>query len=430
MTTKVPTTFLPYLVAWNVTSRCNLRCEHCYLDAEERDGRVSKELTREEGFHLIDEIAEVNPAALLVLTGGEPILRRDTLNFAEYAVQKGLMVVVGTNGILLDEAMVRDLQRRGVQGVGISLDSVRPEFHDRFRGRPGAWEGAMRGIEACKRQGLPFQIHTTAMRENKAEIPEILALAHRMGAKVFHLFFLVCTGRGERMADLTPEEYEALLAYLVRVQGTYPGMMVRAKCAPQIKRLLYQADPASPLTRAAGYDGGGCPAGAHYCRIDPRGDVTPCPYLPLSVGNVRREGFARTWRESPILAAFRNPALKDRCGRCEFRLLCGGCRARPYALKGDYLGEDTWCVYKPQGGDPVQPASFLEEPDEAVPAMELPWSPDARAILQRFPFFLRKMVVKGAERYAREHEIPEITPLLLEELRQRRFGTNRPVFRS
>jgi radical SAM protein with 4Fe4S-binding SPASM domain len=421
--------FLPYLVAWNLTRRCNLRCGHCYLDADEREGKASEELTREEGFRMIDGIAEVNPAALLVLTGGEPLLRRDTPDFAEYAAGKGLMVVVGTNGILLDETMAQDLRQHGVQGVGISLDSARPDFHDRLRGRSGAWEGALRGIEACRRQGLPFQIHTTAMRENKAEIPEILALAHRLGTKVFHLFFLVCTGRGEGMADLAPEEYEELLTDLIRVQGEFPGMMVRAKCAPQHKRLLYQADPLSPLTRATGYDGGGCPAGTHYCRIDPRGDVTPCPYLPLSVGNVRREGFGAIWRESTVLAEFRNPTLKEKCGRCEFRLLCGGCRARPYALHGDYLGEDAWCVYEPKGGEPIPVASFLQEPDAITPELTLPWTPEARAVLERIPYFLRHMVVRGTERYAREQAIAEITPALLEDLRRKLFGTDRPVFR-
>lgn len=416
--------FSPYLIAWNLTKRCNLRCGHCYLDAAELDKGGADELTKEDGLSLIEQISRVNPNTILVITGGEPLLRDDILDIGAHAVKKLMMVVLGTNGILIDKPLASELARIGITGVGISLDSLDPKRHDAFRGLPGAWDAAMRGIEACKGAGLEFQIHTTINRENLDEIDSMIEYAHRLGAKVFNLFFLVCTGRGEEFTDITPPDYERTLRQMVDLQSKYEGMLIRARCAPYFKRIAYQKNPLSPLTKAAGYMGGGCLAGTFYCRIAPNGDVTPCPYMPVSAGNIRREPFSSIWADSSLFESFRNPELGGKCGVCEYRFLCGGCRARPYAASGDHLGEDSWCLYNPKGGRAIDIESVA--PDFSP---DIVWDGQARERLSRIPYFLRSMVERGVERYAREKGVKLITPELMEELRKKRFGTEKPIFK-
>lgn len=479
------TSYKPFLIAWNMTRQCNLRCRHCYMDAGEftsqeirlkpdtlslergyqtlgtghqvlawaghrdtpsdlSDEIISPpsfqgfglgtnyqvpafegaaggftELTREEGFRLIDEIAAVNPEAILVLTGGEPLLYPHTLDFAGYASKKGLMVVVGTNGLLLDDPMVKRLVKSGVSGVGVSLDSIDPSIHDAFRGYPGAWRRAVEALERCRRHGLPFQIHHSVLSFNWGDVWEMVEFAHHQGARVVNFFFMVCTGRGERLTDITPEQYEEVLSTLIDLEGRYPGMMIRARCAPHFKRIAYQKDPHSPITKAEGYLGGGCLAGTHYCRIAPDGEMTPCPYMPLSVGNVRRERFSEVWENAAVFQDLRRPQLKGKCGECEYGELCGGCRARPYASHGDYLDEDPWCQYEPKGGEKIGGAEMREETG-------IEWTKEAEARLHRLPFFLRGMIQGNVEKYAKGHGISSITPELLDELRRRRFGDKMP----
>ncbi len=475
------TLYKPFLIAWNLTRECNLRCGHCYMDAGylplpqgegwgeggvkaakvlnslviqthphpdhplEGEGSISPsfpssrlkmdcqvpafegaaaaggltELTLEEGFRLIDDIAFVNPETILVLTGGEPLLYPYTLDFAGYASGKGLMVVVGTNGILLDEPMIKRLKESGVSGVGLSLDSLDPSIHDAFRGYPGAWEGAVDAIERCRRQGLPFQIHHSVMSFNWREVPRMMEFAHLHGARVVNFFFMVCTGRGEKLTDITPQQYEEVLSTLVDLQAKYPGMMIRARCAPHFKRIAYQRDPHSPITKAEGYLGGGCLAGSHYCRIAPDGEITPCPYMPLSVGNVRRDRFPEIWESAAVFRGFRGPQLKGKCGVCEYEELCGGCRARPYASHGDYLDEDLWCQYEPAGGEKIGAVKMSEE-------IDVIWTIEAEERLNRLPFFLRSMIKGNVEKYAKEQGVSPIRPELLDELRRKRFGDKMP----
>ena len=189
--------FKPFLVALNLTKRCNLKCAHCYLDATTKAGGGSDELTTDECYRLIDQIAEVNKGCLLVITGGEPLTRPDILDIARHAAALRFMVVFGTNGMLINDRMAKKLVEIGVMGVGISIDSLDREKHDRFRGLPGAWEGAVSGIEACKRNGLQFQVHFSAQPMNYQELPQVIEWAHQLGAKVLNVFFMVCTGRGE-----------------------------------------------------------------------------------------------------------------------------------------------------------------------------------------------------------------------------------------
>jgi AdoMet-dependent heme synthase len=415
--------FKPYLVALNLTKRCNLKCAHCYLDATTKAAGGDDELTTDECVRLIDQIAEVNKGCLLVITGGEPLVRPDILDIARYAVKLGFMVVFGTNGMLIDDRMATQLVEIGVMGVGISIDSLDPQKHNAFRGVPGAWEAAVAGIEASKRNGLQFQVHFSAQPMNYQELPAVVEWAHGLGARVLNVFFMVCTGRGEELTDITPAQYEEVLGFLVKCQDDYQGMLIRARCAPHFKRLAYEKDPNSPITKATGYMGGGCLAGTNYARVTPNGEVTPCPYMPLSAGNVREKSFVDLWEKSDIFNSFRYPQLKGKCGDCEYSDICGGCRARPYVDHGDWLDEDQWCLYTPKGGEKIKVAFNVEE------ASVLQWDDAASLRLSRIPYFLRAMVKKGVEKHARENGITTVTIELMEELRKKRFGNDAPVFK-
>lgn len=397
----------PFLISWNITKRCNLKCSHCYLDAAELEGRDEISTAEAEGF--IREIAGLNPKAMLILTGGEPLLRSDWGRLSRYATSLGLMVVVGTNGMLLDDAVAVELRENGVKGVGVSIDSAGPTYHDSFRGLPGAWDRTIFGIEALRRKGMDFQVQFSLTRENRADLPAVIELADRLDARAINVFFLVCTGRGQNITDLSPEEYEAALEYLVKAEKEYEGrLMVRARCAPHFLRVASAMNPDGRVLRG---ETSGCVAGRGYLRISPEGNVTACPYMPASVGedNLRRRGLGEIWNESPVFRSLRDPVYSGRCGRCEFNEVCGGCRARAFALSGDMMGEDRWCAYEPSG-----------KKETATAAGDGPvWSGAARERLMMVPAFLRSMVKDGVERYARSKGLGEITPDVMSTLRKR-----------
>ncbi len=406
--------FIPRLVSWNLTQRCNLRCPHCYLDAGIRASGKG-ELTTTEAQRFIDELADLCPGAMLVFTGGEPLLRLDLFKLVAHAAHRGLLPVLGTSGVLLTDEWAQQLAECGLAGVGLSLDSLQPEQHDAFRGLPGAWRKTVDSIAACQRHGLAVQIHTTATRTNFTEIPDLIAFAAGQGAVAFHLFFLVCTGRGQRMTDITPDQYEAALKSLVVAQDIYKGrMLVRARCAPHFRRLAH--DRSAELAASAV----GCLAGRSYCRVTPDGRITPCPYLPQEAGDIRANSLGNIWEAAPIFLQLRQPALQGRCGACEFAELCGGCRARAFAVKGDLMAEDPWCAYQPgsAGGQKVA----LENDSQAA---QVEWTVEARARLARAPFALRPLVEKGVEAYARSKGLVTITPAVMAKLRAKRVKMGR-----
>jgi AdoMet-dependent heme synthase len=450
---------LPYTISWNLTQRCNQQCAHCYLSAFPQASSTD-ELTTEECFRVMDEMAEVNPDLLLILTGGEPFLRKDLFDLAGQAVRRGFTVVLGTNGFLLREKQAAAMRQHGIQGASISLDSTDPGRHDSFRQFPGSWEGAIRATQALRAEGLPFSLHMSVTEWNVGEIPAMIDLARSLEARVLNLFFLVRTGRGEGLTDLPAEEYERVLTEVARAQTEAPavarpsaqakggppedswgrdlglvprltsghagGPVIRAKCAPFFRRILYQLDPGSALL--SNFAEGSCPAGRHYCRIMPNGDVTACPYMPVVAGSLRRTPFGDLWREGSIFRDLRGGKLGGRCGSCEFTRICGGCRCRAYATFGDYLAEDPACVYQPgaYGGRVI-----------ALPAQQifgrraeatLTWSVEAETRLKGIPGFARGMVVAGVERYARDRGVAVITPGLMQEVRER-MGGRFPLFR-
>src|SRR6476620_2675560 len=305
----------PYVVSWNLTYRCNLACEHCYLDAggtplvATENFADRSELGTEECFKVIDEIAAFAPECLTILTGGEPLLRRDILEIVRRAAERGLWVVVGTNGVRISENVARRLADAGARGLSLSLDALDADRHDRFRKVRGAWRNTVEGAEILKTAGLPFIVQTTAGSHNLGELDAIAGFAHeRLAAKVWNLYFLVPTGRGQFVSDISPAQYDEVLAALYRIQRTYDGrMLVNAKCAPHyIKTVLENAEASADASAAAARirtysDGaGGCPAGTHYMGIRPNGDVTPCPYLPVFAGSLRSATLTDLWNSSSL----------------------------------------------------------------------------------------------------------------------------------
>lgn len=398
----------PYLISWNVTQRCNLRCPHCYIDAT--PAAAPGELDTTEALRVIDDIAALAPGAMLIFSGGEPLLRPDLLLLLRQAADRGLMALVGTNGTLLTEALVVELGRVGVRGMGISLDSDEPEFHDAFRGVDGAWERATRAMVLCRRLGLPFQVQASVSQGNLNRIAAIASLSHQLGATVFNLFFLVCTGRGESLSDLTPQQYEQALTTLAQLQGQYPDMKVRARCAPYFVRTVAEQG------LGPGEWPFGCLAGSRYCRITPWGEVTPCPYLPLVAGDLRQQGLREIWETSPLLQALRSEGWGGKCGVCPYATQCRGCRARAYAATGDYLAEDPWCSFQPRARVTPAPPS----------PPRVPWSEEARRRMERAPAFIRDRVAQGVEAFARERGYQEITPEVLEEARAKLLSGKHP----
>jgi len=394
--------FKPHLISWNLTKKCNLRCPHCYLEA---GSAAEHELTTGECLQLLDEMKTLG-TEMLILTGGEPLLRKDIYDIASAASSQGIWVVMGTNGVLITDKVAQKMIECGVRGVGISIDSLDPARHNGFRGGPNAWEYAVRGLDICRAHGLEVLVQTTVMAMNVDEIPRLIDFAREKGAWSFNLYFLVQTGRGQQMNDLSPERTETILSDLVDAQDRYRPMLVRSKCAPHFKRIAYEKG-------TGGLESGGCMAGTQYCRITPEGDVTPCPYMTVVAGNVREQSFREIWETSTVLKELRDlKELKGRCGRCEFNALCGGCRCRAYAAYGDYLQEDPGCAYQPTG----QPLDFKA----------IVWSAEARARLDRIPIaFIRDKVRQGLEAYAQRKAARVITPDLMKEAMA---GAMRPEF--
>jgi len=432
----------PYVVSWNLTYRCNLACEHCYLDAGgtplvgTENFADRSELGTEECFRVIDEIAAFAPECITILTGGEPLLRRDILEIVRRASERELWVVVGTNGVRITENVAKRLAEAGARGLSLSLDALDPDRHDGFRKVRGAWRNTVEGAEILNRTGLPFIVQTTAGSHNLGELEAIADFAHdRLAAKVWNLYFLVPTGRGQFVSDISPEQYDEVLASLYRIQRKYERrMLVNAKCAPHyIKTVLENAHrPGQGGAAIRTYSGGagGCPAGTHYMGIRPNGDVTPCPYLPVFAGTLRDSSLADLWTSSELFTGIRRrTSLGGRCGECEMNGHCGGCRARAYGMSGDVMAEDPLCTHIPgkfagaplltlRSPAPVSAGATAIEYGAEAPK-SIAWDDEAAARMKKIPAFVRGMVVGAVEESCRKNGLDRVTVEELEKIRAR-----------
>jgi AdoMet-dependent heme synthase len=367
----------PMLIAWELTRSCPLKCVHCRAAAG--NGPYPGEFTTEEAFRLIDNVATF-AKPILILTGGEPMLRPDFHQIARYAADAGMRPVAAPCGAYVDEAACRKMKEAGIARISLSIDGANAASHDAFRGVAGSFDQVVRAAKAARATGLEFQINTTVTRRNVAELPEIFRLVVDLGAVGFHPFLLVPTGRGSAMAadELPPAEYERVLGWIADHRSDAP-FELKPTCAPHYNRVVRQRDVAArrrgetpPVGRAhpvagrpGGHPGGhppsmGCMGGQAFAFISHVGIVQICGFLDVPAGNLRENGldFRAVWRDSPLFRSMRDRAgYHGRCGACEYRNVCGGCRARAFAVSGDCLGEEPFCTHVPSRAEPRPPAA-------------------------------------------------------------------------
>jgi radical SAM protein with 4Fe4S-binding SPASM domain len=388
--------FKPRLIFWEVTKGCNLRCIHCRATATELSSPT--DLPTKKALDIIDQITAV-ASPILVLSGGEPLYRSDIFQLARYARDRGLRVALATNGTLVTREIARMISDSGVKRVSISLDGADAATHDSFRGIPGAFEAALYGFRNLKEVGMSVQINMTIARHNAQQLPQVLEMAKSVGADALHTFLLVPVGCGVDIADeqmVPPEEYERMLNWFYD-RSLEGGIELKATCAPHYFRVVRQRRVADrhaaetaereialhpgaigptdmlmpggtgislkpqgpPPGHHTGHPGGhpgdmnamtkGCLAGTGVCFISHEGEVFPCGYLPAIAGDLRKQKFADIWANAKVFKELRDTNnLKGKCGCCEFRNICMGCRARAFAKTGDYLDEEPFCIYEPK----------------------------------------------------------------------------------
>ena len=343
----------PRLVAWEVTRACNLACVHCRAAAIDRPD--PEELTTEEGLRLIDQIAGMGQGIILILTGGEPLMRADVFDLAAHGTQQGLRVVMAPNGTLITPERARLMKASGIERISVSIDGAAAADHDRFRGVQGAFDGLLAGLEHARQAGLEFQVNTTVTRQNMPQLEEIQDLVVSLGAVAHHIFLLVPTGRGRALSGevISAREYEDVLGWFYERRDKV-SLQLKATCAPHYQRILRQrarAEGRKVDFQSFGLDAvtKGCLGGQGFVFVSHTGQVQPCGYLELDCGQVRQTDFAEIYRSSPIFLNLRDKdKYQGKCGRCEYWNVCGGCRARAYEATGDYLAEEPLCLYEPR----------------------------------------------------------------------------------
>lgn len=343
----------PRLVAWEVTRMCNLNCVHCRASADR--GPYPGELDGQRCMEILEEIAKQG-RPIVILTGGEPLLRDDVFDLASHGTRLGLRMVMATNGTLLTREKVEIMKSSGIRRVSISIDGATAGEHDRFRQVPGAFKGALEGIDLLKKGNMEFQINTTVTRHNVHQVEEILDLAMDLGAAAHHIFLLVPTGRARDMVnqEIDAREYEKLLHWFYEKGRSLP-IHLKATCAPHYYRILRQearkrGEEVNFETYGLDAVTRGCLGGTAFCFISHDGIVQPCGYLDLNCGDLKKESFESVWNNSGIFKRLRDySAYGGKCGRCEYIRFCGGCRARAYEATGDFMAEEPLCLYRPGG---------------------------------------------------------------------------------
>jgi heme b synthase len=346
--------FAPKWIAWEITRRCNLKCVHC-RSSSEMEVKGHPDFSTEEAFRIIDDISSY-AKPVVVLSGGEPLLRKDVFEIARYGTEKGLRMCLATNGTLVTDEICEKIKESGIRIVSLSLDGSTKEVHDNFRNENGAFDGTINAARLFKRHGIEFIINSSFTKRNQEEIPKVYRLAKELGATAWYMFMIVPTGRGEEIMEelISKEDYEEILNWHYQMEKDEQEMLVRPTCAPHYYRIVLQKakeEGSKFQRRTLKFSTGGskgCIAGQLICLINVDGDVLPCSYFPMSAGNIKERSFKDIWENSELFKKLRDfKSYKGRCGSCEFVNVCGGCRARAYAIHGDYLEEEPFCGYVP-----------------------------------------------------------------------------------
>ena len=347
--------FEPKWIAWEITRRCNLKCVHC-RSSSELEAKGHPDFSFAEAKRVLDDIASY-ATPVVVLSGGEPLLRSDVFDIAAYGNEKGLRMCLATNGTLVTQEICDKIKAAGIRMVSLSLDGASAEVHDDFRSQPGAFAGTINAARLFRENSIPFLINSSFTKRNQGEIQKIYKLAKELGATAWYMFMIVPTGRGENIMDelISPADYEKLLEWHYEMEKGEHDLLVRPTCAPNYYRVVLQkakeqGDDFKRRTLQFSTGGAkGCLAGQLISLIDVDGNVLPCSYFPMAAGNIREKSFREIWEKSELFHDLRNfKAYKGRCGSCEYVNVCGGCRARAYAVSGDYMAEEPFCTYVPK----------------------------------------------------------------------------------
>jgi heme b synthase len=346
--------FVPKWIAWEITRRCNLRCVHC-RSSSELEVASHPDFPVEEAFRIIDDILSY-AKPVIVLSGGEPLLRQDVFTIAKYGTEKGLRMCLATNGTLVSDSVCENIKDAGIKIVSLSLDGSNKTVHDDFRSQKGAFAGTINAARLFKKHGIEFIINSSFTKRNQEEIPKVYTLAKELGATAWYLFMIVPTGRGEEIMNelISKEEYEQILQWHYEMEKDEKTLLVRPTCAPHYYRIVLQKSKEEGSKferRTLKFSTGGskgCIAGQLIALIDVDGNVLPCSYFPKPAGNIRTQSFKEIWEKSVLFRELRDfKKYKGKCGSCEYVTVCGGCRARAYAIHGDYLAEEPFCGHMP-----------------------------------------------------------------------------------
>jgi heme b synthase len=341
-------------IAWEITRRCNLNCVHC-RSSSELEAKEHPDFSLAEAKRVLDDIGSY-AKPVIVLSGGEPLLRQDVFDIASYGTAKNLRMCLATNGTLVTDHICKKIKESGIRMVSLSLDGSNAAVHDNFRNQPGAFDGTINAAALFRKNGIPFLLNSSFTKRNEAEIPKVYELAKKIGATAWYMFMIVPTGRGHDIMDelISAEHYEEILDWHYQMEKQEDELLVRPTCAPHYYRIILQKSKQEGekfKRRSLKFSTGGskgCLAGQLICLIDVDGEVLPCSYFPKSAGNIRKQSFKDIWENSELFKELRNFKLyKGSCGRCEYLNVCGGCRARSYSMTGDYLGEEPFCNYCP-----------------------------------------------------------------------------------
>ena len=347
--------FTPKWIAWEITRRCNLRCVHC-RSSSEMEIKGHPDFSTEEAYRVLDDIVSY-AQPVVVLSGGEPLTRKDVFEIAQYGTGKGLRMCLATNGILVTDDICEKIKASGIRIVSLSLDGADETVHDDFRSQKGAFAGTVNAARLFKKHGIEFIINSSFTKRNQEQIPLVYKLAKELGATAWYMFMIVPTGRGEEIMNelISKEDYDKILDWHYDMEKEEDLLLVRPTCAPHYYRVTLQRakeDGEKFKKRTLKFSTGGskgCLAGQLICLIDVDGNVLPCSYFNLPAGNVREKSFKEIWEGSKLFKDLRDfKKYKGRCGSCEYVNVCGGCRARAYSVYGDYLEEEPFCSYTPK----------------------------------------------------------------------------------